>query len=187
MLDNLFELPVSTELTRRAQRHAIARMARRSARARRRSLVALLLVALAAVGLWLAQVTSWITPAVAGGALVVGLVLSRWNVVRVNRRLDKLRAAIDRGEEESTVAIFIEAPLSAEEDQEDSIDLGVALGAAKLSLWDPLPVPAATYVQRPAAPRTIRTIDLATPLPFQPVPVVTAEAMEETGEISQAI
>ncbi|MDR1807055.1 MAG: hypothetical protein LBR33_03945 [Propionibacteriaceae bacterium] len=194
LLGALFDLPVSTELIRRAQKRELRLMAQRSARARRRSLTAGVLVALVALGVYLAGLTSWVTPAVAGGALVLGVVLARWNVVRVQRKLDRLRQSIDRGEDELTVPIYIETELSAEADREDSIDLTQAIGEAQLSLWDPLPVPAATYVSKPLAPRTIRTIDLATPIPPQPVPVVTAEGPgnpdrpeEWTEEISEAV
>jgi hypothetical protein len=189
LLDSLFDLPVSTDYTRRAQRHAIRRMARHSADARRRSLLAGAVVAAVAVGVWLMGWTSWVTPVVAGGALLVGLVLARWNVVHVNRRLDKLRSAIDRGEDEATVPIYVETPMTEADDAEDSVELSLPLVAAPLSLWDPLPVPAATYVSQPMAPRTVRTIDLATALPAQPVPVVTAEGWEgeATEEISEAI
>jgi HAMP domain-containing protein len=184
LLEGLFDLPVSTDLTRRAQRHALARMARRSARIRRNTLIAGLLVAVLAVTLFGLGVTSWVTPAVACGALVVGVLLARWNVVRVNRRLERLRRAIDLGQEETTVAIrIVRRPI---EDREER--MAVIVPPEPASLWDPLPVPPSTYVSKPLAPRTVRTIDLATPLPSQPFPVVTAEGWnDETQEISQAM
>jgi hypothetical protein len=188
LLEGLFDLPVSTDLTRRAQRHALARMARRSARIRRNTLIAGLGVAVVALGLFLAGVTVWITPAVAGGALFVGLLLARWNVVRVNRRLETLRAAIDAGQDEATIAIRLERP-RAQTPVTGRIDVTTLVPAQPLSLWEPLPVPAATYVSKPLAPRTVRTIDLFTAMPSQPVPVVTAENNwdDETREIIQAV
>jgi hypothetical protein len=182
LLDDLFDLPVATDLTRRAQRHSLNLMARRSACARRRSLLAGTLVALVALGLFLAGLTGWITPTVAGGALILGLGLAHWNSVRVERRLDRLRRAIDRPAEEATVALTVDPTLSQEAVGEDA-GLAVTGTAARLSLWDPLPVPVATYLSQPLAPRTIRTIDLAAPVPVPPVPVVTAEGLEETAAV----
>jgi hypothetical protein len=187
-LDSLFELPVSTELTRRAQRHALARLARRAASARRHSLMAGLAAQTAALALWLVGLTTWVTPVAAVGVLLVGLGLLRWSTVRGRRKLEALARAIDQGQDEATVDIYIETPLSAEAEREDSVDLSQAIAQPQLSLWDPLPVPAATYVSRPLAPRTIRTIDLAAPPDVAQPPVVTAEA--ETGpadEITEAV
>jgi hypothetical protein len=186
-LDSLFDLPVSTELTRRAQRHALARLARRADAARRHSLMAGLAAQVVALTLWLAGLTSWITPVATVGVLLVGLGLLRWSTVRGRRKLEALARAIDQCQDETTVDIYIETSLSVEVEREDSVDLSQAVAQPELSLWDPLPVPAATYVSRPMAPRTIRTIDLAAPPAVQPA-VITAEAATDTaGEVSEAI
>jgi hypothetical protein len=175
---DLLNLPVATDLTRRAHRHAISRMARQAALARRRSLVALVLLALAALTVYLLGYTSWWTPVAAGVALIAGLILSRWNVIRVNHRLDRLLQAIHFGDDEATVAITA-AP--AEETSEAEL---TAQFETPLSLWDPLPIPMATYISQPLAPRTTRTIDLAGPAPTQPVPVVTADERGERPDTS---
>ncbi|MDR0990675.1 MAG: hypothetical protein LBL92_04865 [Propionibacteriaceae bacterium] len=192
LLEDLSQLPVSTDLTRRAQRHALSRMARRAATIRRRTLTAGLVIALVAVGLWLAGLTGWLTPVLGVVGLLSGLVLARWNTVRSTRRLDHLRQSIDQASDETTVAIIVEVPLSDDyQEQTEIVDLTTPIAAdQQLSLWDPLPVPAATYVSQPMAPRTIRTIDLASPQPAQPVAVVTAEGdqlEDEDDAMRQAV
>jgi hypothetical protein len=54
------------------------------------------------------------------------------------------------------------------DDEEDTVGVPVAelrsaLAAPGGSLWDPLPVTLPTYVTKPAARRTVRTIDLGEP------------------------
>jgi hypothetical protein len=177
---DLVDLPIATDLTRWALRRDLVRMAARAAQARRRALVALVLLALGAGVVALAGLTAWWTPAAAGVALLAGVVLSRWNVVRVNRRLDRYRHAIDQGSEEATVALVpprtAAVPRAA---AAATVDLGGPAAGSQLSLWEPLPISVATYVSQPSAPRSTRTIDLARPVPAQPVPVVTAEALGE--------
>ncbi|MDR1449116.1 MAG: hypothetical protein LBI84_02735 [Propionibacteriaceae bacterium] len=177
----LLDLPVATDLTRRALRREIRLLARRAARARRRALVALAALALAAAVAGLAGLTSWWTLVAGLAALVAGLVLSRWNVVRVNRRLDRYRAAADRGGSEATVAIQPPQAEAAAAVASREVLVGPA-GESQLSLWDPLPIPPPTYLSQPSAPRTTRTIDLASRAPAQPAPVVTADAPDQPDD-----
>ena len=65
-------------------------------------------------------------------------------------------------------------------------------------LWDPVPITVPTYVSKPLAPRTVRTIDLsgpdANPAPTQRVPVIAdaplaralPSAPEQGDQTSQA-
>ena len=46
------------------------------------------------------------------------------------------------------------------------------------SLWEPIPITAPTYMSRPLAPRTVRTIDLSAPVPSGSGVPVTADAPE---------
>jgi hypothetical protein len=51
-------------------------------------------------------------------------------------------------------------------------------GSATGGLWDPLPITMPTYVSKPLAPRTVRTIDLSSPelsLPIRSDGPVTAD------------
>ncbi|MDR1387140.1 MAG: hypothetical protein LBJ44_06040 [Propionibacteriaceae bacterium] len=178
------DLPVSSELTRRARLHAISRLARRTARRRRLVLIGLLALIGLAAGLALAGLTSWWTPGLAALSLPAWAGLARWDVVRSERRLDRLRQRVEGADAEATVAIMVE--IAADPAESDPAD-GSAWIQPSLSLWDPLPVPAQTYVSAPPAPRTVRTIDLASPLPPTEHPVVTANGDESEASDSQAV
>ena len=66
------------------------------------------------------------------------------------------------GRTEQTVAITV---LRDTEDavNETSVDLTAPIEAVA-SLWDPVPITKPTYVSKPLAPRTVRTIDLSAPV-----------------------
>ena len=163
----------------RARLHARRRAAAAAARRRRRILV-VLLVANVAVGTCAALGTlqRW-SVAIPAGLTLLYLVLCRTLVKREHAAHDaervrehiRLRKAVLAEED---AADLVEPPermrnsqgfeeVTAEEET-TSIDvsaLAPAVGAA--SLWDPLPVTLPTYVGKPVAARTVRTIDLNEP------------------------
>lgn len=156
-----------------ARRAAAARAARR----RRRVLAVLLLADLAVVVaavLGAAPVWSVSIPV----AVTLGfLLLARVLVRREHAAWDRERAALRvMTVEEPEVAADDEAPettrneqgLEVVSDSEDTSSFSVeelreAVGAPSTSLWDPLPVTLPTYVTKPRAHRSVRTIDLTDP------------------------
>ena len=53
-------------------------------------------------------------------------------------------------------------------------------------LWDPVPITMPTYVSKPLAPRTVRTIDLSGPQVATPAHPVTADAPEQPEVAAEA-
>jgi hypothetical protein len=124
------------------------------ARRRRRVLGLLLSVTLATgVAAYLAYVAAW-APAIPGVLVVAWLVMCRLMVRKAPvRRVARPAPVVEDGptvgEEarpETPVSAEV-APLSPEVEDDGS-------------LWDPLPLTLPTYVSKPAARRTVRTIDL---------------------------
>lgn len=152
---------VSTPLTRRAGLYNLRRRELLAARRRRNVLTLLMFATTVVLVLCVAGITPWWAVAVPGGMVIAFLVLARVSVVYLRRDLDRRRDALLRdGDEEETVAVSLDQvrPGAAVE--------GVALGVPDDEggqLWQPLPITSPTYVSRPVAGRSIRTIDLSTP------------------------
>lgn len=165
---------VSTPLNRRAALRELADLDREAARRRRRVLGFLVLVTMivsvfAGLGL-----VAWWNAAVPGGLIVAFLAVARFSVRAMRRNLDA-RARDIRGRDatEETVAIpVIDDELAV---HEQTVELQAPVEVTG-SLWDPIPITTPTYVQKPLAPRTVRTIDLTAPIPAVTMPV-TADAL----------
>lgn len=171
------EAEVSTELTRRARRSDVVRRARRAARRRSVVLALLLLGSVALTVLGVMRLVPWWAPLVGVGAIASFVVLARFSVVAVNRKLDAELAELELADGESTVAITLgAAAVEADDEHELSIELSLPIEPMTGSLWDPIPVASPTYVSQPLAPRTVRTIDLSAPAPAAPAVPVTADA-----------
>jgi len=126
-----------------------------SARAtrRRRRVLALLLLALVGVVVACAtQRLTWPYVAIPGGLLVAWLVACRVMVKAERRRPVVPASAVidDAADDETSTSIPLETVTAP------------AAGAAPRdpALWDPVPVTLPTYVSKPPARRTVRTIDL---------------------------
>ncbi len=168
---------VTTPLTRRAALRELTQIDHRAASRRRRVLLSLLIVLVVVTGFALVGLGAWWTPAIPLGLIVVFAVVARFSVRVMRRdlaaRAERIRAAVD----EETVAIAI---LDTGAEDSESIDISAPV-ARPASLWDPVPITAATYVSKPLAPRTVRTIDLSTPVsPTHAWPVI-ADAPESTS------
>lgn len=155
---------VSTPLTRRAAVADLRRLERVAALRRRRVLLVLLAVVSLVVGLAGAGLVPWWSTAIPGGLLAAFFVISRFSVLGMRRSLDARYADIQRGGDEVTVFINrakVKAAVTggkAEEQapvEEEKPSAGV--------FWDPVPITVPTYVSKPLAPRTVRTIDLSGP------------------------
>ena len=174
---------VSTPMTRRAAINELRRLERLAAVRRRRVLLALLAVLSAMVGVWAVDlVPLWAVIAVAG-LVVAFFVVSRISVLAMRRSLDRRHEEISGGSGEVTVFLN-RAAVKAEVEREPTVGL-IKDSSRGSGLWDPVAITMPTYVSKPLAPRTIRTIDLSGP-PLTPTaavtPPVTADALEPAPE-----
>jgi len=160
-----------------APRPAAQRAAARAAAGRRRRILALLLLADLVVGLLAAfAVAPWWAPVVPVALTVLFLVLARTQVRRARNAVwdRELAASADEAPRVRRAA-RVEAQdgmvRTLEVDElEDTVDFAAPLVDAVAvatddggSLWDPLPMTLPTYVTKPKARRTVRTIDLNEP------------------------
>lgn len=170
---------VSTPLTRRAAINDLVRLERLAASRRRRVLLALAAVLSAVIVVAALNLLPWWTVAVPGGLVLGFLVLARFSVRAMRRDLDRRFERISRGGVEATVFLRkadLKAAVNAPKEPTTEISVAPADGGR---LWDPIPVTTATYVSKPLAPRTVRTIDLSGPtttVSARPVLPVTADA-----------
>jgi hypothetical protein len=176
---------VSTPLTRRA---AIKDLHRQEclASARRRRVLLVLLAALSAViGTCAAGLTPWWSLAIPGGLLLVFVIVARVSVGVIRRSLDARYRQIRNGSNESTIFLSRE-DLQGVKDVKDSAAKAKPEPANDAgTLWDPVPITVPTYVSKPLAPRTVRTIDLSGPgitVSARPQVPVTADAPEVVAE-----
>ncbi|MCB0912001.1 MAG: hypothetical protein KDB60_10355 [Propionibacteriaceae bacterium] len=170
---------VSTPLTRRAQLRNLHLRDLQAAQRRRRVLIFLLLVQLIVAGLAIARIGAWWGALIPAGLIVLFLVVARFSVRGMRADLARRAAEIRDCTDEETVAISLtEADVA---DHEHSVELSIPVNAVE-SLWDPIPITRPTYVSKPLAPRTVRTIDLSAPLPTPGRIPVTADPIEPPAE-----
>lgn len=184
-LAELREFEVSTPVTRRAAVADLRRLERVAASRRRRVLSVLLALLCAVISVCSMAWLPWWTVAVPAGLVLLFVVVSRISVRAMRRDLDARYVSIARGSDEKTVLISRKDALAAGKARQPRKGLGQddAKADPRPGLWDPLPITVPTYVSKPLAPRTVRTIDLSAPdvtsSGRQSVPV-TADAPEET-------
>lgn len=156
---------VSTPLTRRAALAQLRSLDAMAAR-RRRTVLTVLFAALSVVlGTSAAGLTPWWSLAIPGVLVVAFLVTARFSVVAMRRDLDARRERILAGESdesEDTVTVGAEELEQVRRSAAETAALGPVTDQGS-KLWDPLPITAPTYVSKPLAARTIRTIDLGAP------------------------
>jgi hypothetical protein len=193
-LERIPTYEVSTPHTRRAAIRDLHRQEMVAAARRRRVLLVLLATLSLVVGLCGTGIVDWWTLAIPGGLLVAFVIGARISVGAIRRSLDARYEQIRNGSNESTIFLSREdlaavtgakASPSAEGSRTKT-DPSKSVGA----LWDPVPITKPTYVSKPLAPRTVRTIDLSGPTvaattarPTVPVtadPPEPADAREET-------
>ncbi|MFZ1912763.1 MAG: hypothetical protein WAU30_10445 [Propionicimonas sp.] len=171
---------VSTPLTRRARLRELRLIDETAAQRRRRVLAFLLVVQFLVAGLAVFQIGAWwvaLIPAVLIGAF---LGVARFSVRAMRADLaERARQIRDCGDEE-TVVISLSADDVA--DHELSVELSVPIGQVG-SLWDPIPITCPTYVSKPLAPRTVRTIDLSAPASTPGRIPVTADPIDAPAAV----
>jgi hypothetical protein len=163
-LEPIAEYEVSTPLTRRAAIADLRRLDRLAATRRRRVLLGLLAVISVVIGVCAMTWLPWWSVAVPGGLLLVFVVAARIGVRTMRRRLDQRYHAIVSGGHEKTVFLARKktGQDSAQAKAEQSSPAESSRSVAG-TLWDPVPITMPTYVSKPLAPRTVRTIDLSGP------------------------
>lgn len=153
------EVEVSTPLTRRAALASVRRSEIVAAHRRRVVLVTLFALLTLALVLSVAGVLPYWTIAVPGALLAAFVGVARYSVTTMRKTLDARVAQIKlaAADEDETVAIGADELRAAGEEKPSQVKQVVA------GLWDPIPVTLPTYVSKPLAPRTVRTIDLSGP------------------------
>jgi hypothetical protein len=183
-LEEIASFEVSTPQTRRAAVNDLRRLERLAASRRRRVLLVLMAALSAVIGLCAAHLTPWWSTAIPGGLLLIFIVVARISVRVMLRRLDGRYREIRHGNNESTIF------LSRKDFAKSGIATPSASGTADVAakpgtLWDPIPITMPTYVSKPLAPRTVRTIDLSgpgTPSSTRHDSPVTADAPESASD-----
>jgi len=134
---------------------------------RRRRMLGLLLVMTAATGVaaYLAYLPAW-SPAIPGALVVAWLVLCRLMVRKAApvRRSVAPTSAAEEGLEvarpDAADSPVVEPALATSPALASTSPVVEPVETDDGSLWDPLPLTLPTYVSKPAARRTVRTIDL---------------------------
>lgn len=186
------DLEVATPFTRAHARHEVRLAWAEAAVRRRRTLAVLLGLTTVCSVLAVTSVLSWWFAAVCAFLVVVFLVISRISVVAMSKRFDRRMELIDKGWDETTVAINLDdmtpgvdgGPKSDEQAPEGySVELNPPEARKPGSLWEAVPVTVPTYVSKPVAARTVRTIDLSAPGPVagQTADPVIAEGPQPAG------
>ena len=186
-LEEIAPFEVSTPQTRRAAVNDLRRL-EGLASARRRSVLLGLMAALSGViGLCGAHLIPWWTIAIPGALLLIFVVVARISVRLMRTRLDMRYGEIHHGNNESTIFLSRkDFPTSAADAHRASVKTDVA--STPGALWEPVPITMPTYVSKPLAPRTVRTIDLSGPGASSPrhEGPVTADAPASPAEPSRA-
>lgn len=162
-LAEIGSIEVSTPLTRRAAIEDLRRLEHTAARRRRRALVGLMFLLTAVCSVAGFGFLPWWAVAVPGGLLVSFLAVARVSVRGLRTSLDRRFEAIQQGSTEATVFLSRKDLAKATEAKAPGVDLGTSEPTNPGRLWDPVPITMPTYVSKPLAPRTVRTIDLSSP------------------------
>lgn len=160
--------PTATRVPRRSVRgSAAARVAARvAAKRRRRILLFLLICTVATVAVAAAALVPWWTVAIPGALTLLfqGTCIRQARRQRRSRRTaappveSRADLATAEPDDEPTVVLERQDPHKPRDAEEPA-----SVSPAADGLWDPVPVTLPTYVSKPKAPRTIRTIDLGQP------------------------
>ena len=117
-----------------------------------------------AVGVCAVELIPWWSMAIPGGLLVIFVVVARISVRFMTKSLDARYQQIAHGSDESTIFLSVKKPEEPPAKKSESATKDKDAGEPKPgALWDPVPITMPTYVSKPLAPRTVRTIDLSGP------------------------
>ena len=164
-LEEIAPFEVSTPQTRRAAINDLRRLEGLASARRRRVLLVLLAALSGVIGLCGASLVPWWTIAIPGALLLIFVAVARISVRLTRTRLDLRYREIHHGNNESTIFLSRkDFPTSAADAHRATVKTDVA--STPGTLWDPVPITMPTYVSKPLAPRTVRTIDLSGPAPL---------------------
>jgi hypothetical protein len=188
-LEEIAPFEVSTPQTRRAAINDLRRLEGLASARRRRVLLVLLAALSGVIGLCGASLVPWWTIAIPGGLLLIFVAVARISVRLTRTRLDLRYREIHHGNNESTIFLSRkDFPTSAADAHRATVKTDVA--STPGTLWEPVPITMPTYVSKPLAPRTVRTIDLSGPGTSSPrhegpvtadAPASPAESVRATG------
>ena len=117
-----------------------------------------------------AELIPWWSRPIPGGLVVLFFGVSRFSVPGMRRSLDPATPTSARRRRGHGVHEPAKVKAAASPSQPGR--RGVHRGAkAPGVLWDPVPITVPTYVSKPLAPRTVRTIDLSGPAPTFVAPI----------------
>jgi len=181
---------VSTPLTRASERYGLKMAAQQAARRRLTVMATLCVIAVVLGVLGGFGVVAWWAFLIPAALVVTFIGVARFTVVKMHRRMDAHAARIDAGFSDDEATEVIEVVEESAESTEFSIDLSAP--SEHGVFWDPVPVTAPTYVQKPLMPRTVRTIDLSAPVVASTPLVPTADepgapVAEESAELPRAM
>ena len=167
-LERIPTYEVSTPHTRRAAIRDLHRQEMVAAARRRRVLLVLLATLSLLIGLCGTGLSPWWALAIPGGLLAAFVVGARISVGAIRRSLDERYRQIRSGSNESTIFLSRDDLAAVTAGKSNPSGTGETKPAADPSrstgaLWDPVPITKPTYVSKPLAPRTVRTIDLSGP------------------------
>jgi hypothetical protein len=179
-LSEIGSYEVSTPLTRRAALADLRRLEKVAALRRRRVLLALLAILSAVIGVAAVDLLPWWSVVVAGGLVVGFFIVARVSVWIMHRNLDRRYADLRQGDAEVTVLLNrAQVAAKAESDEPAASESK----QTRTDLWDPVPITTPTYVSKPLAPRTVRTIDLSGP----PLPATATAQPPVTADPPEAV
>jgi hypothetical protein len=147
-------------VTSSEQLAARRRTTNRAARRRRRVLLLLLIANVAVVAVATAHVISWWWAVAPAGLLLAWLVACRLMVRRERRWRPSIVDQVVDALIDDDVLETAERPTVVLDDDETGSLARVEDDPSTPGMWDPVPVTLPTYVGKPAATRTVRTIDL---------------------------
>jgi hypothetical protein len=160
-LEEIKAFEVSTPQTRQAAINDLRRLEQLAASRRRRVLLGLMAVLSAVGGVCGADLIQWWWVAIPGGLLLIFFVAARISVHLMRKSLDARYRQITQGSDETTVFLSRKEMAAG---VASAIPAKITTEGAKPGvLWDPIPITMPTYVSKPLAPRTVRTIDLSGP------------------------
>jgi hypothetical protein len=153
----------SPRVSRRESIAELRRLERRAAARRRRVLIGLLVILTGVVAIAGAGFVPWWPVAVPIGMVAGFVAIARHSVARMRRDLDERYATVSSDSGESRPMSWQQQPVPAAETSQTDTSEQSTKPAKPAALWDPLPITTPTYVSKPLAPRTVRTIDLSAP------------------------
>ena len=161
-LEEIAPFEVSTPQTRRAAVNDLRRLEALASSRRRRVLLGLMAALSAVIGLCGAHLIPWRSAAIPGGLLLIFVVVARISVRVIRTRHDVRYGEIRQGNNESTIFLSRkDFPASGTDSHPSNSNTDAASRPG--TLWEPIPITMPTYVSKPLAPRTVRTIDLSGP------------------------